>query len=80
MEFTEETSQADGTLKKCLVILYLTNWFIFATYLEVRNVNSDMLETESSEDANGSTTPPVSTEFFAPGKYIQRFREVSDRQ
>jgi len=61
----------------------------FTIFSEVNNVNSDMpvpentefkTTHESSEDANGSTTPPVSTEFFAPGKYIQRFREVSDRQ
>ncbi|CAG8614712.1 4746_t:CDS:2 [Paraglomus brasilianum] len=55
MEFPEEASQPD----------------------EVNNVNSDMPapedtefktthETESSEDANSSTTRPVSTEFFAP--------------
>ena len=61
------------------MIFSLLKWFIFTTYSDVNNASSNMLlresteletadKTESEEEADGSMTPPVPTE-FTYGKY-----------
>ena len=80
MESTEETSQADGTLKRRSGGILVDKLIHFTVSSEAKNVNSDMPVPENAESKTTESSEDATQPEFAPGTCIQRFREVSKRQ